>query len=219
MNRTANLARRAFIGCAASLLLPGSATAAGNATVLILGDSLSAEYGLPRGTGWASLLAERLATQRINAKKYSVLNASISGETTIGGRSRLPALLGAKPPALVVIELGANDGLRGLPLDQMRANLQAMVDACHAAGARALLIGMQIPPNYGRAYADHFAATFAEVAHTHHAWLVPFLLAGFAGRTELFQADQLHPNERAQPLMLEAVWPVLVRALSAAKLP
>jgi acyl-CoA thioesterase-1 len=218
MKRIANLALRMLIECAASLFLLSSVQAAAGSTVIVLGDSLSAEYGLPRGTGWASLLAERLATQGINAKEYIVVNASISGETSIGGRSRLPALLGQKP-ALVVIELGANDGLRGLPLNQMRANLQAMVDASHAAGAKVLLIGMQIPPNYGKAYADRFAETFAEVAHTRQTWLVPFLLAGFADRSELFLPDRLHPSQQAQPLILETVWPVLVRALTGSKRP
>lgn len=183
-----------------------SAAAANPATVLILGDSLSAEYGLPRDTGWVRLLSEQIAKE---AAQYSVVNASISGDTSAGGRTRLPALLQQHRPAVVVIELGANDGLRGLPPPALRENLRTMVRASQGAGARVLLLGMQIPPNYGRDYAQRFAATFEQVAREEKVSVVPFLLAGFADRLEYFQADRIHPNERAQPLMLDAVWPKL----------
>lgn len=196
----------ASICCAVTIAAPRPAV---QPTVLVLGDSLSAEYGLPRDTGWVRLLSDRLASPIGGGGKYSVVNASISGETTSGGRTRLPALLTQHAPAVVVIELGANDGLRGLPLTAMRDNLQAMSSASRAAGARVLLIGMRIPPNYGRAYTERFAAIFAEVARSQKAALVPFLLDGFADQLEYFQADRIHPAEQAQPHMLENVWRVL----------
>ena len=194
------------------LLLAAAAAAAKPATILIVGDSLSAEYGLSRNSGWVSLLADRLAEK---APKYSVVNASISGETTSGGRTRLPALLRQYQPAIVVVQLGANDGLRGLALPAMRSNLVAMVKAARAASAKVLLIGMQIPPNYGRGYAERFSAAFEEVAREERTPLVPFLLAGFADRLEYFQGDRIHPNGSAQPLMLETVWPQLEALLPA----
>ncbi len=204
-------ARRCLAGVA--LLFAACAVAAAQApVVLVLGDSLSAEYGLPRDTGWVKLLADRLAQY---GAKYTVVNASISGETTHGGRARLPALLKQHRPAIVVIELGANDGLRGLPLAAMRDNLSAMIDASRAAGARVLLIGIRIPPNYGRDYADRFAATFVELARQRKVALAPFLLDGFGDRVEYFQDDRIHPNEKAQPLMLDNVWPHLKPLLAA----
>jgi len=203
-------------------------TAAGSAlaqspkqTILVVGDSLSAEYGLVRGTGWVSLLARRLAEapQPATGKKadsafrpdeqYSVVNASISGETTSGGRTRLPALLQQHRPAIVVLQLGANDGLRGLPLATLRDNLQAMIAASRAAGARVLLVGMRIPPNFGRDYTERFHDTFAQLAREKNTAYVPFLLEGFAADMALFQADRIHPNERAQVRILENVWPSL----------
>lgn len=187
--------------------LAAGGPACGKASVLlILGDSLSAEYGLPRDTGWVRLLADRLAKE---AAQYSVVNASISGETTSGGRTRLPQLLQQQRPAVVVIQLGANDGLRGLSLTSMRENLTAMVRASRASGARVLLIGMRIPPNYGREYAERFAAAFAQVAGDEKVALVPFLLEGFADDLAYFQADRIHPAERAQRRMLDTVWPAL----------
>lgn len=180
--------------------------AEGAARILIVGDSLSAEYGLPRDTGWVRLLADRLQQQ---GAKYIVVNASISGETTRGGRTRLPALLAEHRPAIVLLQLGANDGLRGLPLAAMRENLAAMIDASERAGARVLLVGMRIPPNYGRDYAERFFATFGDLARERRVALAPFLLEGFADRLDLFQPDRIHPNERAQPLMLDNVWPHL----------
>jgi acyl-CoA thioesterase-1 len=193
------------------LVLAPPAAYSASKTVLVLGDSLSAEYGLRRGTGWVALLEERLNAQSINA---TVVNASISGETTIGGRSRLPALLARHKPDIVIIELGANDALRGLPLTAMRANLRAMIDAAKDAGARPLLVGMQIPPNYGREYTERFIASYKEIADDTGVHLVPFLLKGVAENPALFQPDRLHPTEQAQQIILENVWPVLRKMLS-----
>ncbi len=178
-------------------------------TVLVVGDSLSAEYGLQRGTGWVALLETRLQTEKINAK---VVNASISGDTTSGGRSRLPTLLVQHRPSHVVIELGGNDALRGLPLTMTENNLQTMSRAATAAGAQVVLVGMQVPPNYGRSYTDDFAAVFQRVASAEKNALVPFLLKGVADSPQaesLFQSDRIHPNEKAQATMLANVWPVL----------
>jgi acyl-CoA thioesterase I len=183
------------------------------AKVLVLGDSLSAEYGLARGSGWVALLEKRLAAQAGGA---AVFNASISGETSSGGRSRLPALLKQHQPTVVIIELGGNDALRGLPLDMTRDNLQDMAMQARAAGAKVLLLGMQMPPNYGRQYALDFTALYASVAKAQQAALVPFFLAGVADVGDFdrfFQPDRIHPNAQAQPRMLENVWPVLVRLL------
>ncbi len=177
--------------------------------LLIVGDSLSAEYGLARGSGWVALLEQRLARDRID---WQVVNASISGDTTSGGRSRLPALLKQHRPQLVIIELGGNDALRGLPLNMTQDNLAAMARAAKTAGAEVLIVGMQMPPNYGRAYGEQFNALFGKVAKAEGAALVPFLLAGVADIADaesLFQADRIHPKAEAQPRMLANVWPVL----------
>jgi len=177
--------------------------------ILVVGDSLSAEYGLARGTGWVALLSERLGTQKL---PYSVVNASISGDTTSGGRSRLPSLLNQHKPAVVVIELGGNDALRGLPLRMTEDNLSHMTQAAQAAGAKVLLVGMQIPPNYGADYAKRFAEVFATVSQTHKAAVVPFLLKGIADDADpqrWFQADRIHPLAAAHPKMLDNVWPGL----------
>ena len=175
----------------------------------MVGDSLSAEYGLARGTGWVALLEQQLARDKLPVK---VVNASISGDTTSGGRSRLPALLKTHQPTHVVVELGGNDALRGLPLDMTRANLQAMAQAAKAAGAKVLLVGMQVPPNYGARYGQDFAALFTTVAREQGAALVPFLLAGVADSAEadkLFQPDRIHPTAQAHPRMLANVWAVM----------
>ncbi|HXF46139.1 MAG TPA: arylesterase [Burkholderiaceae bacterium] len=194
----------------ALFLAVGAASGAGaNPTILVLGDSLSAEYGLPRDTGWVKLLADRLAAGGAGAAQYSVVNASISGETTSGGRTRLPELLAQHRPAIVILELGGNDGLRGLPLSEMRANLRAMIDASKAAGARVLLVGVRIPPNYGRDYAEAFYKVFVSLARETKVALAPFLLDGFADAPEYFQPDRIHPNGRAQRRMLDNVWPYL----------
>jgi acyl-CoA thioesterase-1 len=171
--------------------------------LLVLGDSLAAGYGLPQGRGWVDLLQKRLAEEKLD---YRVVNASISGETTLGGRNRLDALLREHRPRVVIIELGANDGLRGQPVDGVRDNLTAMVRAARKAGARVLLVGMQIPPNYGQEYTRKFREAFAQVARTERVPLVPFLLDGFADKRELFQQDGIHPSEQAQPLMADTVW-------------
>ena len=179
------------------------------ATLLVVGDSLSAEYGLERGRGWVALLAARVAREKLAPK---VVNASISGDTTAGGRSRLPALLALHKPRWVLIELGGNDALRGLPLASTQANLTAMAGAAKAAGAQVLIIGMAVPPNYGRLYGEDFIALFAKVAKAQGAALVPFLLAGVAdvpNADALFQADRIHPKAEAHPRMLNNVWPVL----------
>lgn len=175
----------------------------------MFGDSLSAEYGLKRGSGWVALLEARLAQSKIAA---TVVNASISGETTSGGRSRLPLLLKQQRPDVVVLELGGNDALRGLPLELTRDNLDAMALASKRAGAKVLITGMQLPPNYGRQYGDEFFALFAAVAKDTGAALVPFLLKGVADVPQaatLFQPDRIHPKEAAQATMLDNVWPVL----------
>lgn len=192
----------ATVGAAATA---GAGPAAHPRTVLVVGDSLSAEYGLARGSGWVKLLADRIA---VAAPQYNVVNASISGDTTSGGRTRLDTLL-HEHPAIVVIELGANDGLRGLSVDAMRENLQAMVTASRKAGAQVLLVGIHVPPNYGDAYADRFYAVYTAVAQRNHVALAPFLLDGFADRLELFQADRIHPLAGAQGRMLDNVWPHL----------
>lgn len=182
------------------VLLGGTAQAA---TILIWGDSLSAGYGLRPGEAWPDLLQTRLADQGF---PHRVVNGSVSGETSAGGRSRLTAALARHEPEIVILELGANDGLRGLRPALLADNLEAMVADARAAGARVLLVGMQMPPNYGPAYTRGFAQTFAAVAEGQKVALVPFLLEGFADEPEHFQADGIHPNAGAQVRMLDTVW-------------
>ena len=187
--------------------------AAAKDTILIVGDSLSAEYGLKRGTGWVALLEKQLALEKKAAK---VINASISGDTTSGGRSRLAPLLAQHKPTIVVIELGGNDALRGLPLDMTAANLTAMTQAAKKAGAKVLLLGMQVPPNYGGAYGATFSGLFSKVAKAEKVALMPFFLVGVADVDDAaaqFQADRIHPNAQAQPKMLTNVWPELKKLL------
>jgi acyl-CoA thioesterase-1 len=201
----------AVLGAPALAQTPANAASA--STILVVGDSLSAEYGLKRGTGWVPLLEKQLASQKKNAR---VINASISGDTTSGGRSRLPALLAQHKPATVVIELGGNDALRGLPLDMTEKNLLAMTQAAKQAGARVLLLGMQVPPNYGGAYGATFSGIFSKVAKAEKVPLVPFFLKGVADVNDgaaQFQADRIHPNEQAQPKMLANVWPELKKLI------
>ena len=200
--------RRALL--AALAFAPLASIAAEPPVVLVLGDSISAGFGLPPGTGWTHLLQQRLAERRY---PHRVVNASISGDTTAGGRSRLPALLARHKPAIVVIELGGNDGLRGGSLASSRENLVAMVAATKAAGARAMIVGMKLPPNYGAAYARQFDAMFAEVAKAERVPLVPFFFDGFGEDRDLFQADGIHPTEAAQPKLLDNLWPTLERLL------
>jgi acyl-CoA thioesterase-1 len=217
-----DLHRRHFILTAAAGALAGLYAPAAMAqkpapvrqqVILVLGDSLSAEYGLPRGTGWVALLEKRLAQEEIAA---TVVNASVSGETTSGGRSRLAALLTQHQPSQVVIELGGNDALRGLPLKNTEENLTWMVQTAQKSGAKVLLVGMQVPPNYGTDYANRFAATFTTVAKARKVGVVPFFLKGVADGpdpTRLFQPDRIHPRAEAHPQMLANVWPELQKLL------
>jgi acyl-CoA thioesterase-1 len=215
--RGSSLARRAFLRRHCSLLLAAGTGAAATAVqgqgkppvLLVVGDSLSAEYGLVRGSGWVALLEQRLAREKL---AWRVVNASISGDTTSGGRTRLPALLKQHQPQVVVIELGGNDALRGLPLAMTQDNLATMARAAKAAGAKVLIAGMAVPPNYGKAYGEAFLALFGTVAKAEGAALVPFLLKGVAdgpNADELFQPDRIHPRAEAHPTMLANVWPVL----------
>ena len=217
-----DLHRRHFILTAAAGALAGLYAPAAMAqkpapvrpqVILVFGDSLSAEYGLPRGTGWVALLEKRLAQEEIAA---TVVNASVSGETTSGGRSRLAALLAQHQPSQVVIELGGNDALRGLPLKNTEENLTWMVQTAQKSGAKVLLVGMQVPPNYGTDYANRFAATFTTVAKARKVGVVPFFLKGVADGpdpTRLFQPDRIHPRAEAHPQMLANVWPELQKLL------
>jgi acyl-CoA thioesterase-1 len=182
-------------------------------TVLVVGDSLSAEYGLRRGTGWVPLLEKQLAQEN---KSVKVVNASISGDTTSGGLSRLAPLLAQRKPSIVVLELGGNDALRGLPLDMTEKNLLTMTQAAKRAGAKVLIVGLQVPPNYGGVYGATFSRLFAQVAKTEKVALVPFFLKGIADVADAesrFQPDRIHPNEQSQALMLANVWPELKKLL------
>jgi acyl-CoA thioesterase-1 len=185
----------------AGLLLASASAFAG--TVLVWGDSLSAGYGLRPQQAWPSLLEKKIADARL---PHTVINASISGETTAGGRSRLPVALQTHRPSLVVIELGANDGLRGLPVAAMSTNLQAMIDASRQAGAKVLLIGMRMPPNYGPDYTTRFEKAFQDLARANKLRLVPFMMEGFADQRAYFQQDGIHPVADAQPLILDTIW-------------
>jgi acyl-CoA thioesterase-1 len=183
------------------------------ASILVLGDSLSAEYGIPRGKGWVALLADKLQAERPDVR---VVNASISGDTTAGGRSRLPAMLDQVRPVLVVIELGGNDALRGLDLNNTQNNLEAMIQACRAVNARVVLVGMQIPPNYGPDYSAKFSVMFANLAKQYRTGLVPFFLKGIADGPDTaaqFQPDRIHPKAEAHPRMLANVWPEIKKNL------
>ncbi len=188
------------------LALGAGGALASSRTIVVVGDSLSAEYGLPRDSGWVKLLADRVSTA---APQYSVVNASISGDTTSGGRARLGELLQRHHPAIVIIELGANDGLRGMSVDAMRTNLEAMIEQSRKAGARVLLVGIHVPPNYGAAFEQRFYGVYLSLAQQEHVAFAPFLLDGFADRLEWFQADHIHPLPVAEPRMLENVWPHL----------
>lgn len=185
---------------------PGFAAQGPEPTVLVFGDSLSAAYGIPREDGWVTLLQQQLEQQSL---KHQVINASISGETTSGGLSRLKQLLSQYQPDLVLIQLGANDGLRGLPVSDMRRNLAAMIELAQQSGAKVALIGILIPPNYGPRYTQEFRETYTVLAKQYKLPLVPFLLEGVAGKTDLMQDDGLHPTSAAQPLVLNNVWKVL----------
>ncbi len=180
--------------------------AAANRTILVFGDSLSAAHGLRLQQGWVALLARRLRRQ---AYRYRIVNASVSGETTAGGVVRLPHELKACRPGIVILELGANDGLRGLPLTLAERHLAAMIRMSKTSGARVLLVGMLIPPNYGPRYTKQFAAMYPQLARRYHLRLVPFLLKQVALDPQLMQSDDLHPNARGEPLVLDTLWPYL----------
>lgn len=181
-----------------------------NSTILVLGDSLSAGFGIDQSQNWVNLLSERL---RENGFTHKVYNASISGETSLGGLNRLPGIL-EKRPEIVIIELGANDGLRGLPLDHLRNNLDQMIILSKSTGAEILLIGMRLPPNYGPAYTNGFQDMYKILAKKHNVMLVPFLLEGIATRRDLMQDDNLHPTSEAQTLILNNVWPYFISLIN-----
>jgi acyl-CoA thioesterase I len=185
------------------LSLQALSAASAEKSILVLGDSLSAAYGIARERGWVALLDERLKRERLD---YNVVNASISGDTSGGGRARLKPLLDKHRPAVVVIGLGGNDGLRGLPVTQMKSSLAAIIKESQTAGARVLLVGVKLPPNYGDDYTMAFEAAYRELARSHRVALVPFILEDFADKPEFFQPDRIHPTESAQPLMMERVW-------------
>jgi len=180
--------------------------------VLVVGDSISAGYGLPSGAGWVTLLQKKLADEHV---PHRVVNASISGDTTAGGRERLPPLLKQHHPAVTIIELGGNDGLRGGSLDAMRDNLEAMIMEAQKAGSRVLVVGIRLPPNYGPAYTQRFASIFADVAKARHAAVVPFFFEGFGEDNAMFQGDGIHPTAAAQTKLLDNVWPELRPLLAA----
>lgn len=202
------LRRSLVVGLMCLLFLPQLARAGG--TILVYGDSLSAAYGLAQDAGWASLMQARLIQERLD---YTVANASISGETSSGGAARIAAALKTHKPKVVILALGANDGLRGLPLAEMRANLAKVVRASQKAGSGVLLVGMRLPPNYGEAYTRQFAQVYADLAREHKTALVPHLLQGMDQQRELFQADNLHPTAAAQPILLDNVWKALLPLL------
>ena len=195
-----------------SLLVVRTAVADGP-TIVVLGDSLSSGYGLNGAASWVTLLDRRLSDE---GYEYDVVNASIAGDTSAGGLSRLPRLLELHEPSLVILELGGNDGLRGQPVDNLRSNLEAMIGLVRDSGARVLLAGIQIPPNYGPIYTQQFTALYPELATKHSVALVDFLMDGVALQGNLMQADQIHPNANGQPVMLDNVWPVLSALLQAA---
>lgn len=216
LNMAQHLSKYCRLIVAASCLLfsqnlfAGQTAKNADTTLLVFGDSLSAAYGIAQEQGWVALLQQRLAAQH---KPYRVANASISGETTAGGLARLPAALNTHKPAIVVLELGANDGLRGLPIAQMQANLDAMLGQIRQAGAKAVLVGMRIPPNYGPQYTRQFQQVYTTLAAKYNVPLVPFLLQNVAGKPELNQGDGIHPKAAAQPMVLENVWTELQRLI------
>ena len=198
--------RKFLVLLLAFLGLSSTAAAAGKPVILVLGDSLSAGYGVPVDQGWVARLQQRLDAEGYG---YTVVNASVSGETTVGALERLPRALARHKPALVIIELGGNDGLRGLPVTELRANLEALVSGSREAGARVLLAAVRMPPNYGPQYTEKFYAVYEGVAKDLRVPWVPFFLEGIALREDLFQDDGIHPDLEAQPILLDNVWPVL----------
>jgi len=196
----------ALLALLAATISPAGRAEAGAPVVLVVGDSISAGYGLTNGTGWVDLLAKRIDGQHL---AWRVVNASITGDTTAGGRARLPALLVQHKPAVVIVELGGNDGLRGGNLKSTKDNLEAMVTAVRKSGAQPVLVGMKLPPNYGPGYTREFDALFADVAKSSNTPFVPFLFAGIGESDEWFQPDRIHPTAAAQPKLLDNIWPVL----------
>ncbi|WP_090533086.1 arylesterase [Paraburkholderia sartisoli] len=191
---------------AASTATRTVAPTSGKPVIVVLGDSISAEYGLPRDTGWVALMRQRLADERID---YNVANASISGDTTSGGLARLPALMQRLKPSVVIVELGANDALRGVPLATTKDNLRTIIEQSQKARAKVVLVGMYVPPNYGPEYTQKFHGLYGDLSKQFHVPLVPFLLAGIEDKPDMFQADQIHPTQQAQPVLLNNVWPTL----------
>lgn len=208
----------AFAHTASAVSTTASSGSADAQTILVWGDSLSAGYGLDKGQDWPTLLQTRLQDKGF---RHVVVNGSVSGETSSGGRTRLPAALAEHTPAIVILELGANDGLRGLQPKLLADNLKAMIDAATDSGAQVLLVGMQMPPNYGPAYTRRFSAVFSDLAEREDLPLVPFLMEGFADRPEMFLADGIHPTAEAQRLILDTVWktlqPMLTRTTAQAR--
>ncbi|WP_235276155.1 arylesterase [Methylotenera sp. G11] len=196
--------------CLISFVAWATPAFAANPSILIYGDSLSAAYGIPQQQGWVALLKEKLHRENPG---IDVINASISGETTSGGLTRLARTLAQNKPQTIIIELGANDGLRGLPVKNMRENLDAMIQLSKKSGARVLLVGMKIPPNYGRQYTQEFSQVYTALASRHNIPVVPFMLENIAVKPQLIQADGLHPNALGQPIILENIWPELQRLL------
>ncbi|MFZ6861291.1 arylesterase [Undibacterium sp. Ji67W] len=202
---------RILLCLAISSLTPFVYAHSASKSILVLGDSLSAEYGLVRGQGWVSLMEKKLADSNPNS---TVINASISGETTSGGKTRLPALVNKLKPDIVIIELGGNDALRGLALSASEENFRSMITAAKKANADVLLVGMKVPPNYGKEYTQSFFSLYTKLAKEQKIRLVPFLLEGIAERDDLFQADRIHPIASAHPLILNNVWPQLAPLLT-----
>ena len=193
--------------CLFCLFISFGTQAQTNPTILVMGDSLSAEYGLARGTGWVRLLQQELQKQ---ASPWTIFNASISGETSSGGLSRFPKLLEQKKPGIVFLELGANDALRGLSAQESEKNLRKMIQLSKSTGAKVLLFGMQIPPNYGEEYAKQFKDLYSRLAQQEQVQILPFFLSGIAADPNLFQADRLHPNEKAQYILFKNVWGAMI---------
>lgn len=197
-----------------AVLFLGCANAMAAQTVLVLGDSLSAAYGLPQELGWVNLLQQRLIQTK---SPYRVLNASVSGETSSGGLYRIDSLLSRYRPAVLILALGANDGLRGLAPAETQDHLAQIIQRAQRAGARVVLVGMRLPPNYGPAYTEKFQQLYSDLAHSYRLPFVPFLLASIADQRDYFQGDGLHPIAEAQPLLLNTVWPAVQQALRGAK--
>lgn len=201
------------VAAALATAFAAPAQAEGDRQIVVVGDSISAEYGLARGSGWVALLGQRVAEQKL---PWTVANASISGDTTSGGLARLPQVLRQHHPKVVIIELGGNDALRGLPMSDTRKNLDAMTSLAAAAGAKVLIAGIMVPPNFGRKYQADFAQVYVDVAAAHHAALVPFIFRGIADRPDAvdwFQADGIHPVAKAHPIILDNIWPLLTPLL------